>query len=297
MTAPIALFVYNRPSHTKRLIQSLLSNPQAGHSPIVVFCDGPKTGADPQPIEEVRQVVRSMLPHANVVEQEQNQGLAASIIAGVSQCVNEHGRVIVLEDDLVLSSSVLDYFNRALDYYEAHEKVGHISGYMFPVNTELEELFFYHEMSCWGWATWKRAWDSFEPDSQTLLDQIRTQDRVQEFDAQGSANFSTMLRKQCEGAIDSWAIRWYATNFLLKRLALHPGKSLIANEGFDGSGVHCNVEDRFEVEIHDTTFTHFPDRVEVSKKALDAMIAYRGGSPSRPRRLGRRLKSWLRVWR
>jgi hypothetical protein len=48
-----------------------------------------------------------------------------------------------------------------------------------------------------------------------------------------------MLRRQIEGKNNSWAIRWNASLFLKDILSLNVGRSLVQNEGFDGSGTNC----------------------------------------------------------
>src|SRR5688572_29085259 len=116
--APIAVFVYKRPRHTARLLRSLSENAEAQSSPVYVFCDGPRADADVQEVEQTRQEARRLAPSDAVfVERSDNAGLANSIISGVTRLTNEHGRVIVLEDDLVLSRYALRYLNYALHRY------------------------------------------------------------------------------------------------------------------------------------------------------------------------------------
>lgn len=281
-STPIAIFVYNRPAHTARMLASLAQNPLEQRSNVFVFCDGARSDSDRDAVRETRSLVKEKLPSATIVERERNLGLAESVISGVTQCVNEWGRAIVLEDDLVLSPTLLEYFNQALDHYEPVPRVAHISGYMFPVRNQVPELFFYREMTCWGWATWKRAWDKLDQDPSRLLAKIRARNVQHEFDVKGTISFTTMLEKQCKAEIDSWAIRWYATNFLIGGLALHPGKSLVSNKGFDGSGVHSGASgERFEVTVHDSRFSYLPEQVEESTAALEAMIEYRGHQSSK----------------
>ena len=142
----------------------------------------------------------------DIIERDENRGLADSIISGVTEIVNRYGRIIVLEDDLVLSSQFLNYMNDALEIYKDSEKVMHISGYMFPVKGELPETFFYRTTSCWGWATWKRAWDSFEPDSNKLLNIIKDKGLKRKFDIEGSTGHYKMLQMQSKGKVNSWAV-------------------------------------------------------------------------------------------
>ncbi|WP_315853192.1 glycosyltransferase family protein [Mucilaginibacter robiniae] len=103
--APIALFVYNRPDHTRRTLNYLQKNQLAEESRLFIFSDGPKTEADQQKVKEVRLLAQQATGFKSVklIERAENMGLANSIISGVSQLVQEYGKVIVFEDDLLSS--------------------------------------------------------------------------------------------------------------------------------------------------------------------------------------------------
>ena len=297
--APIAVFAYKRAEHISRLLRSLLANPEHASSDIHIFCDGPRGAADRLEVEETRAAVRAAAPrHAKIVERDINAGLANSIIDGVTRLTGEYGRVIVLEDDLLLSPYTLRYLNDALDRYKDVGKVMHVSAYMFPVRRRLPETFFYREATCWGWATWSRAWSKFERDGRKILDYVQRNAMQYEFDVRRSMGFLDMLRGQIEGRNNSWAIRWYGSMRIADGLALHPGRSLTSNLGFDGTGEHCTETSAFEVELADRPITHFSDTVEESAEALAAMIAYRkkhwGTAPSVLRRAARLLRRLTR---
>lgn len=283
--SPIAVFVYNRPRHTRRTLKSLMANPEAAASPMTIYCDGPRDEADTKDVEAARDTVRDLAPAgARVVMRETNLGLANSIIGGVTEQCSKYGRVIVIEDDLVLSHSTLRYLNAALSAFRDQDQVMHISAYMFPVRADLPPAFFYREATCWGWATWERAWRQFEPDPKVILDFIVQHQLVSDFDVRGSAAFWKMLELQCAGKIDSWAIRWYGSVFMNGGLALQPRHSFVRNEGFDGTGIHCGVSSEFEVDISDAV-PAFPTRVEECEEAVLAMIDYRlrtNGPDARP---------------
>jgi len=274
LLAPIALFVYNRPDHTKRMVESLLKNPELMNSQITVYCDGPRNEKERKEVGETRQIIRQLLPNAKIVENEINQGLAASIIKGVTEQCDKYGRVIVIEDDLILSPVVLAYFNKALEFYESYEKVMHIAAYMYPVGNQLPSVFLYREASCWGWATWKRAWKYFEPNAKVIADKIFQKRLVKEFNVKQTYLFWEMLHLQSQGKVDSWAIRWYGSVFVNEGLALHPGKSLIQNTGFDGSGVHCSITDIYDVELAEEIPALTMETSE-SDIALNKVIEYR----------------------
>src|ERR1700749_3011997 len=131
--APIALFVYNRPEHTRRTLAYLQKNELAAESRLFIFSDGAKTTSDKDKVEEVRALAKEVtgFKSVKVISRKENMGLASSIIDGVTQLVNEYGKVIVFEDDLLSSVYTLQYFNEALNRYANEEKVMHVGAYMY----------------------------------------------------------------------------------------------------------------------------------------------------------------------
>ncbi len=249
--APIILFVYNRPCHTCQVVEALQKNILAKESKLIIYSDGFKSDKDKKEVESVRKYIRTISGFVDVeiIEKTKNFGLAKSIIEGVTEVINRYGKVIVLEDDLVVSPFFLDYMNSALQIYESEDKVASIHGYIFPVKHQLPETFFLRGADCWGWGTWKRAWNFFEKDSNKLLKEIKKRKLTSQFDFGGGYPFLQMLKMQTRGLVDSWAIQWYASTFLKEMLTLYPGRSLVKNIGIDGSGRHGGVVNIFFTEL------------------------------------------------
>ena len=239
--APILLFVYNRPQHTRRLLDSLLANDECRLSSLYVYSDGARDEASASAVAEVRAIVHSVTGFARieVIEREKNMGLAANVIDGVTTQVRAHGRVIVLEDDLVLSPFFLRFMNDALSVYADEPRVGHIQACDFTGDPSLSDTFLIKFTGSWGWATWERAWCHFNPDGKQLLARLEQTRQTRRFDFNGAYRFTRMLRRQIAGKNNSWAIRWNASLFVDNILSLNVGRSLVANVGFDGSGTNC----------------------------------------------------------
>lgn len=248
--APIALFVYNRPEHTRRTIHSLQNNEEQKNSDLFIFSDGPKDEASSVEVDLVRKYINTIsgFKSVTIIARETNYGLARSIIDGVTNICNEYGRVIVMEDDLIVSPFFLRYMNDGLDKYESDSRIISIHGYMYPIQYHCPETYFLKGADCWGWATWKRGWDLFEKDGRKLLSDLKSRRLIKRFDYYGAYRFSNMLKKQISGRNDSWAVRWYASALLHDKLTLYPCKSLVINIGFDGSGTHCS-----EYEVYNTS--------------------------------------------
>jgi glycosyltransferase involved in cell wall biosynthesis len=271
--APIALFVYNRPEHTRRTISHLQKNQLAEETRLFIFSDGPKTDADKAKVEEVRQMAKEVtgFKSVKVINRKENLGLANSIISGVTKLVNEYDKVIVFEDDLLCSPYTLQYFNEALTRYANEDKVMHIGAYMYDLkDKDLPETFFYRAASSWGWATWARAWKHFEPDIDKLTEQF-SKPGILKFSIEGTMNFWKQMREFKAGKNNSWAIRWYASIFLQDGLTLNPAQSLINNIGHDGTGVHSNREHMYDVQISREPVKIFPAEIKENEKAYAAI--------------------------
>ena len=249
--APILLFAYNRPQHTSNLLNTLLQNKEASESNLYVYLDGPKNTEDIVSVNKVEEIINQLKGFKNItlIRRETNWGLAKNIIQGVTEQVEKHKKVIVLEDDLIVSSYFLQFMNDALTLYEEEEKVGHIQACDFTQNKNLPDTFLIKWTGSWGWATWHRAWQLFNPNGSELIEKLEKKDLCRTFDFNGAYPFTRMLRRQIAKKNNSWAIRWNASLFLADKLSLNVGKSLVDNRGFDGSGTHCGSQDIYQSNL------------------------------------------------
>lgn len=255
----------------------------ADESRLFIFSDAAKTPADELKVAEVRQIISDLggFKSVKVTERKHNMGLAASIIDGVSVLVKEYGKVIVYEDDLLSSPYTLQYFNEALARYATEEKVMHIGAYMYDLkDRSLPETFFWRAATSWGWATWDRAWKSFEPDIDVLMAQFDKR-KISQFSIEHTMNFWKQILDFKSGKNNSWAIRWYASIFLKGGLTLNPSHSLVHNIGNDGSGTHSNNEHMYSVQVAQKPVTFFPHVIEenpVTYHAIWKFLKNRKGS-------------------
>ena len=289
--APILVFAYNRPFHLRKTIEALRLNELAAESDLFVYADGPRHPRDEPAVRGVRSYLRTIAGFRSVTifERPTNLGLAQSIIQGVTQSLERSSRVIVLEDDIVTSPHFLGFMNDALELYASNDCVASVHGYTPPVNVKLPETFFLRGADCWGWATWKRAWATFQRNGRALLQRIQAEGLEFAFDFNGSYPYTRMLRDQVRGLNDSWAVRWYASAFVSQRLTLYPCESLVANIGDEGSGFHRGINPNFrgallqrpirvgDVEIahSDQAFRAFSEFLQTRRKRMLGRLAGR----------------------
>ena len=293
--APIVLFVYNRPWHTQQTVEALQKNKLASESELFIYSDEAKNDDARVSVDEVRKYIDNItgFKKITVIKRDKNWGLANSIIDGVTKIVNEYGRIIVLEDDLVTSPYFLKFMNEGLTMYENEDKVASIHGYIYPIDN-LPNTFFIKGADCWGWATWKRAWDIFEPNGQKILDELKSRGLEKGADFNNSYGLTQMLKDQIKGKNNSWAVRWYMSAFLKDMLTLYPGKSYVQNIGNDDSGTHCGVSDIFRVELSTSNNINRLELVENSDNRKKMEIFFHSINGTFIQKLKTRIKRFIK---
>jgi hypothetical protein len=280
MIAPIILFVYNRPEHTRKTVEALSANKLANESVLFIYSDAAKNEKAVEQVNAVRSYIKTVsgFKSVTIIEKEKNWGLASSIIDGVTNVVNQYGKIIVLEEDIVTSPYFLDYMNKALDLYENESRVWHINGWNFSIDRQgLGDVFLWRSMQCWGWATWKDKWSYFEKNIDKLISTFTLYDKYR-FNVNGSCSNWQQVIANKNGVIDTWAVFWSAAIYLNHGLCLSPTASLVENIGFDGSGVHCGATSAYSVNI--LTKKNIDPRVfviEENELALKRIIHFNKG--------------------
>lgn len=251
MLSPIIVFSYNRPDHLRKTLETLSQNELARESDLFIICDGAKINATEKQrdnIRENRKIAKSTIgfKSLHVIERNYNFGLARNIIEGVTSVINEYGKVIVLEDDLLTSTYFLKYMNSALDYYQDRPGVMSISANRPPLNKmEIPADYEYDVFVCLrsystGWATWKERWNKVDWSLDYLDDFLKHPAQVNAFNRCGD-DMTDMLLDQRDGKIDSWAIRFGFAHFKEHCVAILPCIPYVDNIGFDGTGRHSGV--------------------------------------------------------
>ncbi len=321
MYTPVALFTYKRPEHTEATLRALGQNTLASATDLVIYCDGPKREEDRPSVEAVRRLVHQVSGFASVriIERECNIGLANSITSGVTDILQTHESIIVIEDDLVTSPHFLEYMNAALIHYKNDPKAFSIGAYNFPIKTMPIPSDYswdtYASFRCcsWGWATWTDRWKRVDWGMGYYSAFMRDQAAQEAFN-RGGPDMTGLLKLQHEGRIDSWAIRFCYAHHTNRMHCIYPIKTLVQNIGLDNSGSHCGVDPRREHERLDEKWVprsfcradyidprlarnfykaFSPPEPSFPKVAVDKARSTVGGFYHKTRRLAARIRSWI----
>lgn len=274
--APVVLFTYKRLSHTKLVIESLQKNVLAKKSILFVLSDLFKNDNDKEDVLAVRRYIRTIKGFRRIIiiENRKHRGCANSIISGVTRILQDFNKGIFLEDDLITSPHFLNFMNDGLSVYESNTKVASIVGYMYPIDFKKVDTFFMKGTDCWGWATWKRAWDNFDPDGISLYERLKKRKLLKQYDYENNLPTSLDLIAFNKGIQDSWDNRWHASIFLKDMYSLFPTKSLIKNIGFDNTGTHCDTSQYYHSDLYNDIIPIKRKNVKVDKFYYDKVIRF-----------------------
>ena len=117
-SAPLVVFVYNRKDKAEIVLNALNQNDLARETDLFIFSDAynPKKENDKEKVYLVREYLeefktKSAFKKIEIINAIEHQGLATSVINGVTSIINQYGKIIVTEDDLVAHKNYLKYLN------------------------------------------------------------------------------------------------------------------------------------------------------------------------------------------
>lgn len=280
--APIVLFVYNRLSHTKQVIDALKKNGLSRSSDLFVYSDGWKNDKSKKDVLAVREYINTIagFKSVTIVEREANYGLKKNIIEGVTEVVDRYGKIIVLEDDILVTPFFLKYMNDALDFYNGEERVMEVSAsHEYMDTTQLPETFLIKKGFCHGWGTWQRAWDKYDK-SEEAIDIFKRFDckRRRLFNLYGATDEFGEVIDNCLGRLNTWAVFWDVAIFENNGLVVVPRDNMIINIGFDGSGEHCPKTTRHINAYATQIIESFPEEIKEDEQSAQR---YRDGCMDR----------------
>lgn len=263
--APIVVFAYNRADRLSDTLTALSQNYLAKDSEVFIYIDAAKNEEEKGKVSAVEDCAndfkeKNVFKTVHIFPNKEHKGLAKSCIACVTEVINQYGKVIALDDDLITSKDFLNYMNDCLEFYASQKNIWSVGGYCpktygLAMKLYPSELFLGYRSSSWGWATWKDRWELVDWDMKTYEEFRKDKRKVKRF-KRGGRDLIKILDLQMNGKISSWSIRWHYAAFQNNMLSIYPKHSKVKNIGLDGSGTHCSAEQQeaCNVEAEERTY-------------------------------------------
>jgi hypothetical protein len=236
---PVAIFAFNRPECVEKVFDAVR---KAKPQQLFLCMDAPREGNvdDVKKCEKVRQVFDGVDWDCDVYRNyaERNMGCRSRMASGITWVFEHVEEAILLEDDCVPHQDFFCFCAELLELYRHDTRIGMISGHIAhfkPVEKEASYYFDRYPTIC-GWATWKRAWQSFNGDlsewprlrnSSFLYSVFRKPATV--------SNVKGFFEGVFAGEANSWATIWWLSMIRQNYLCIHPSKNLITNIGVQGA--------------------------------------------------------------
>lgn len=255
---PILLLTFNRPEHTRRVLEAILS---AHPKNLYVFQDGARdrNDEDGKKCAEVRRVVRELTKDASVVLHtyyaEKNFGCGAGPMMGISWFFSQVEMGIVMEDDCLPHPDFFGYCEELLLRYKDEDRVRFINSTLYDGRWKcLASYDFSHYMVTGAWAGWRRTWQGFDLDLKSLDAKAFRQHVLQLTDNRAEANWWFSIVKeiqQDESKKSYWDFQMQIHLFCNSALTIHPKVNLVENIGFDSEGTHTlsNYDNRGNMDV------------------------------------------------
>lgn len=260
----LALFVYIRPDHTRKVLESVKRN---GFEKIYIFQDGLKNEKDRKQWEAVAELIKSVdFTDTEIHISQINKGLANSIIAGMNYVFERHETAIALEDDVILADGYKHFMETCFELYRDNDEVTSICGAgigaLIPDDYPYD-VYFCHRMSSVAFGTWKKYWDEFERNPFYLREIMRNPKKKEMLSLAGS-DLQLMLIDSLKGVNDTWATYWslYQVNRLSYQVT--PSKAYAKDIGRDGTGTNTTtVTYKYDTKLDGELKTEFNLPIEV----------------------------------
>lgn len=246
--APISVSVYTRHEHFRQCIESLAANSLAKHSKLYIFSDAPKSG-DEDGVRLVREYAEKITGFREVILRFQtSNGYLRNMREARERPITDHGKIIRLEDDIVVAPGFLNFINSALEFYKDDPSILNVTGYCPPIKipkTHHEDFFVLPRPSAWGIGYDSRM---LKVISQPIDVEKYRQYKDKDVLKQTGLDVPNMVEKEVAGHIHAGDVRAMFYQLTNNQYTIYPRESLVQNIGHDGSGIHCGVSIKFQHE-------------------------------------------------
>jgi len=243
MNTTVVFIVFNRPEPARRVLERIR---QARPPQLLVVCDGPRAHVptDAGRVAEVRELIAQGVDWPCEVltnYADCNQGCRERVISGLNWAFSLVEEAIILEDDCLADPSFFTFCDAMLARYRQDANVMHINGTNFLASRWRPSTSYYFSkyVWVWGWATWRRAWQQYDPTMASW--ETRLPALEERFDSGGERAFwiSTFNQARADWtAADTWDFQWMYTCWTLGGLTVVPSVNLVENLGFGLDATH-----------------------------------------------------------
>lgn len=238
---PVLFLIFNRPEQTFSVFQEIR---KARPAQLFIAADGPRQNRidDSERCNLTRSIVGSVDWDCDVktLFRDTNLGCEIAVSQAITWFFESVESGIILEDDCLPDPSFFPYCEQLLDRYCDTDSVGVITGNNFQWGKEAGKASYYFSKfpHCWGWATWRRAWDCYD---HSLSESLITDDAaIKSFNniPKELPHWKRVFESLRNGQLNTWDFRWMRSVWREKFLTATPHVNLVRNIGYGVEASH-----------------------------------------------------------
>ncbi len=238
----VLFLVFNRPDTTAQVFEAIR---QAKPPRLYVAADGPREGREGEAgrVAKVREIATAVDWSCEVktLFREENLGCKYAVSGAINWFFEQEEQGVILEDDCLPHSDFFPFCESLLARYLDDLRVTTITGQNFQKGRWRGEGSYYFSKynHCWGWATWRRAWEHYQGELPFWAEWKSSPDWFQRMPLKKERDYWTQIFDQvAAGQIDSWAYPWTGSVWFHGGLTATPNVNLISNIGFGPKSTH-----------------------------------------------------------
>ncbi len=235
----VLFLVFNRPDPTRQVFEAIRS---AKPPRLYVAADGPRADrkGETERVDQVRKIATAVdWPcEVKILFRQENLGCKKAVSEGIDWFFQYEQSGIILEDDCLPVQSFFWFCEKMLNLYSSDSRIFMISGtnYLLDIRKEVcAEFIFSRHFSIWGWATWRRAWKSYEVNIEKYESKDHEYIVLNRLDKKF---YEDMIKVSIIGDVDTWDYQWVLNCCFNYGLSVTPSVNLISNIGIEGA--HAN---------------------------------------------------------
>lgn len=248
VNVPVYLNFFNRPDTFQYVFEAVR---EAKPSVLFLSCDGARENRsdDIDNIKKCQKIAENIDWECKVYKNysDKNLGCGMRMYSGISWAFKYVDRLIILEDDCVPSQDCFHFFYEILEKYKDDMRINMVSGMnnLGVWGKNKTSYFFAKTGSCWGWATWKRAWINVEYDMPYMQDENTRRLLKNAVTPKGYGDYLLHLGDNRykeytrKGKLSAWTFQHGMSIWLNSQLIIVPEKNMITNIGLTGETTHA----------------------------------------------------------
>jgi len=164
VNVPVYLNFFNRPDTFQYVFEAVR---EAKPSVLFLSCDGARENRsdDIDNIKKCQKIAENIDWECKVYKNysDKNLGCGMRMYSGISWAFKYVDRLIIFEDDCIPHQDFFRFCEELLERYKDDNRIHMIDAMNhLGIYNETPNSYFFGPGCCWGWATWKRAWDNMD---------------------------------------------------------------------------------------------------------------------------------------